>query len=175
MQYQISILAPTRGASFAQMEARITALKFQFSPLREGRRTASRISRITTSNFNSRPYARGVTAQFHPPGLIFTFQFSPLREGRRQHAANNSGQGSISILAPTRGASCQCIRSGFDIYFNSRPYARGVRCAACYAQRASPISILAPTRGASCPVAFWCAPEIFQFSPLREGRPFRIL
>ena len=80
----------------------------------------------------------------HPAG----FQFTPLREGR---------QDALIIAAPE-----------FD--FNSRPSARGDRLRGQKA-RGNYISIHAPPRGATPCLLSGGSQLIFQFTPLREGRP----
>ena len=107
----------------------------------------STILRGATTNFNSRPSARGDAAE----------------EARDAWNA-------ISIHAPPRGATsvfwhCALI----TYYFNSRPSARGdMRSENVLIPRS--ISIHAPPRGAT-----WSFPPsrdypTFQFTPLREGR-----
>ena len=98
--------------------------------------------------FNSRPSARGdqIAARASAFG---TFQFTPLREGRRGSQARR--------------------RLPFG-YFNSRPSARGddarLRWTTLYK-----ISIHAPPRGATMVFAIPRFAILFQFTPLREGRP----
>ena len=97
----ISIHAPPRGATSAS-ESSVHGYRFQFTPLREGRRgcqyacagcerfqfTPLREGRhsivllyLRQHNFNSRPSARGdANRLFHL--AIYKFQFTPLREGR---------------------------------------------------------------------------------------------
>ena len=121
--------------------------KFQFTPLREGRRSLTRRK-----------------------AAVPLFQFTPLREGR-PHPGARRFHFSISIHAPPRGATryevtdaasgefqFTPLREGRPnafstlsvlVYFNSRPSARG--------DGASSSS----TGGAA----------LFQFTPLREGRP----
>ena len=121
--------------------------KFQFTPLREGRRQVHH-HRRASEDFNSRPSARGdgfeVEVQhraFHfnsrpsargDAHSLFTkmhapqFQFTPLREGRRD----------------ARGQ--RHVRR----YFNSRPSARGDTPGTSALHR-RPISIHAPPRGAT--------------------------
>ena len=100
--------------------------KFQFTPLREGRQalqnayisvdaisihapprgaTSHTIStQERTSDFNSRPSARGDLDEAKRQGFPDTFQFTPLREGRL-------------VLAPNL--------CNLQLDFNSRPSARG--------------------------------------------------
>ena len=77
---KISIHAPPRGATRSSKVWR-SGLRFQFTPLREGRRVSSCLS-SSSVNFNSRPSARGDTV------------FQRLRFQRH-----------ISIHAPPRGAT----------------------------------------------------------------------
>ena len=77
------------------------------------------------------------------------FQFTPLREGRLFALLRSSAACLISIHAPARGATCRCDISGLGRpYFNSRPCERG-----------DPFSFFDHV-----------ACNIFQFTPLREGR-----
>ena len=124
--------------------------------------------------FNSRPSARGDLFQVFciPTEEIFqftplregrryfeeeraarsVFQFTPLREGRRAAMADISAIGKISIHAPPRGATATSRKSEqHGAYFNSRPSARGD----------------------NVPVGLRLTARIFQFTPLREGRPMR--
>ena len=79
------------------------------------------------------------------------FQFTPLREGRQQNLDWAYKSIKISIHAPPRGATKNRNREGAGVpNFNSRPSARGDLTEAEY------LSTIA-----------------FQFTPLREGRPFR--
>ena len=142
---------------------------FQFTPLREGRRWRGAPG-IARENFNSRPSARGDAG-----------------------AALLASRGKISIHAPPRGATIRIAsKNSFERYFNSRPSARGD---VPFVQPLQPsdISIHAPPRGAtwatgsvqaarhfnSRPSARGDAdanggiptPLVFQFTPLREGRP----
>ena len=75
---------------------------FQFTPLREGRRRRRSAGRVECY-FNSRPSARGDVSILALCANNVLFQFTPLREGRRINA------------------------NGFrhQLYFNSRPSARG--------------------------------------------------
>ena len=102
-----------------------TVKLFQFSPLREGRRRRDAPVDQLPANFNSRPCERGdlLVAQ-HLDGP--KFQFSPLREGRR----------------------LQHLHVHTALYFNSRPCERGDK----QWENGGKID------------------GLFQFSPLREGR-----
>ena len=120
--------------------------RFQFTPLREGRHYKA-FTQWAFSNFNSRPSARG------------DWRFEA--ETRTQ---------TISIHAPPRGATCAIILSGDNANFNSRPSARGDWISDFFV-RGDAISIHAPPRGATL-YAEGADPneDVFQFTPLREGR-----
>ena len=142
----ISIHAPPRGATPLLVTETRNREKFQFTPLREGRRYSGS-GRTTCCNFNSRPSARGdggctrnhlfqgisihapprgatCQALFNYPEILF--QFTPLREGRPH-------------------SSLHCV---MPFYFNSRPSARGDPVPAP-APAPVKISIHAPPRGAT--------------------------
>ena len=77
-----------------------------------------------------------------------TFQFTPLREGRRGTRRTSPGTADISIHAPPRGAT--------GVSFSCLLWLS--------------ISIHAPPRGATAGKRAGKATDIFQFTPLREGR-----
>ena len=163
----ISIHAPPRGATFVAFRQRLPC-KFQFTPLREGRR-------------------RNSSAATRPP----SFQFTPLREGRRllprwlrwdcYFNSRPSARGdsrprwiacgaSISIHAPPRGATWRTRRGRktMDISIHAPP--RGATNLRNGRKSRLMISIHAPPRGAT--FRRFCCAELkeFQFTPLREGR-----
>ena len=166
--------------------------EFQFTPLREGRPEGRACCRCTT-NFNSRPSARGDTSPADA-STAQSFQFTPLREGRRSGVAADVQERGISIHAPPRGATPSQRRLRLSsTNFNSRPSARGDARACAFAPPHNLISIHAPPRGAtrilqrstlsnfyfnSRPSARgdgdqwgnWVRKIKFQFTPLREGR-----
>ena len=102
-------------------------------------------------DFNSRPSARGdlpLCAVTRPTQI---FQFTPLREGRRRKERCRTSRFWISIHAPPRGATCWEHTTHFTPRdFNSRPSARGDR----------KIKVIDDPN------------ELFQFTPLREGRQY---
>ena len=166
----ISIHAPPRGATAAERDAGRSKI-FQFTPLREGRQLLQGSVR-QSHYFNSRPSARGdshdqalfpaeqdisihapprgATSYFDSvPHKATKFQFTPLREGRPSTNSIKDGTSAISIHAPPRGATHRhwyILRLHRD--FNSRPSARGDKV----------FRITSDAR------------DIFQFTPLREGR-----
>ena len=77
----------------------------------------------------------------------------------------------ISIHAPPRGATVSALVRPCGITnFNSRPSARGDRQAAAARRRPRHISIHAPPRGATSALQRSPSGQLFQFTPLREGR-----
>ena len=95
---------------------------------------------------------RGATASVSRPALPKIFQFTPLREGRQLHMQ-------LGRTAETN--------------FNSRPSARG-DCTCSWVEPPKQISIHAPPRGATLPTIWRGKPQVFQFTPLREGRRHRV-
>ena len=127
----------------------IRALIFQFTPLREGRRAACAPA-DALHHFNSRPCGRG--------------DLPPVHHGQREKR--------ISIHAPAGGATGDHdkTRLGQD-HFNSRPCGRG-DAQQSQPTAPKPISIHAPAGGATaCWYVELLADTLFQFTPLREGRP----
>ena len=124
-----------------------TAVLFQFTPLREGRRYTRATSWIQ-SNFNSRPSARGDAFGFSMLLTPYYFNSRPSARGDRE-AVQLCREENISIHAPPRGATWKLDRFSRSRY----------------------ISIHAPPRGATEPrrLADRVA-NAFQFTPLREGR-----
>ena len=182
---------PLREGRQTPLTQRRKPSKFQFTPLREGRRHSAG-GNGNLLHFNSRPSARGderfpvevkqplvisihapprgATSRLYGAGCVGAisihapprgatvlrattseteqFQFTPLREGRRAERVASAARGAISIHAPPRGATA---------YIRTTIWLRA-------------ISIHAPPRGATHELHNGNADEIFQFTPLREGR-----
>ena len=143
----ISIHAPARGATDFIANFRFTC-KFQFTPLREGRRSR-RLPRTDKKSISIHAPARGATVLDYYNGHRDVFQFTPLREGR---------------------LGCVFIQTSL-INFNSRPCERGDAAARQRATHCFLISIHAPARGATQQLRLAAVAPLFQFTPLREGRP----
>ena len=166
---------------------------FQFTPLREGRRRG--VPRLGELHyFNSRPSARGdrkIKTIDDPNNL---FQFTPLREGRRKRTNVHTQKSKISIHAPPRGATTIAKAVSSDILISIHAPPRGATWLHMTRKTKRIISIHAPPRGATCPRSGSCHNRryfnsrpsargdgcavgmvggitIFQFTPLREGRP----
>ena len=143
---------------------------FQFTPLREGRRSLlvhknaraaisihapprgatrpQRPLRRSTIRFQFTPLREGRRGKSTQDGTPLPFQFTPLREGRRAGRRGSRAR-PISIHAPPRGATSDEPRRHPEMpYFNSRPSARG-DCMIFSAVVYWYISIHAPPRGAT--------------------------
>ena len=190
----ISIHAPPRGAT---RHSRIAAQSyiFQFTPLREGRRIV-RFCCEKLKEFQFTPLREGRLdeGKIKPPAYYISIHAPP--RGATVHGVCWGYWNLISIHAPPRGATLwqSTVRHG-TIYFNSRPSARGDHAGRVHPRQTVHISIHAPPRGAtiagqtsppafpsnfnSRPSARGDAAEldglegliVFQFTPLREGRP----
>ena len=166
----ISIHAPPRGATRSGCACSVVGGIFQFTPLREGRRT-KRNGRDSPIHFNSRPSARGDgnRPKQYSSGQRISIHAPP--RGATHEASLMLANSFISIHAPPRGATTRpADGSRFAPYFNSRPSARGDQ-GIQLVRRGYDISIHAPPRGATQHgqrLGLYCA---FQFTPLREGRP----
>ena len=84
-----------------------TVMLFQFTPLREGRRSPSRTAVIAPKHFNSRPSARGDDAGLDT-GIIEGLYFNSRPSARGDTTAEKIMQErDISIHAPPRGATAK--------------------------------------------------------------------
>ena len=123
---------------------------FQFTPLREGRPVHA-LGREEAHLFQFTPLREGRLAKRGSIVEQFQFQFTPLREGRPWRNGNTYCRFGISIHAPPRGATLLCWYAEDDMF----------------------ISIHAPPRGATKEANGDGRMVVFQFTPLREGRPVR--
>ena len=120
---------------------------FQFTPLREGRQNRA-VRRSMRVVFQFTPLREGRRFHAHSKNTSLAFQFTPLREGRRLRNQRLTVPPRISIHAPPRGATMPNPSPTPRQHFNSRPSARGDLMARVF------------------------EPDgVFQFTPLREGRP----
>ena len=172
--------------------------QFQFTPLREGRLGWPRSTILIPSYFNSRPSARGdliPLLMFRRGAAHFNSRPSARGDGHILMGARER-QIDFNSRPSARGdAFCVAFRVA-STYFNSRPSARGDMmrhrlrlppsyfnsrpsargddgCGMCDGKGAC-ISIHAPPRGATeRGRLFGGEAVLFQFTPLREGRPCR--
>ena len=103
------------------------------------------------AHFNSRPSARGDLRTVRQPARNVYFNSRPSARGDVSHRPH-----------PRTG-----------LHFNSRPSARGDQRREVR-RSARRISIHAPPRGATCRREAGIASNLFQFTPLREGRRDRL-
>ena len=152
-----------------------------------------RVQSANTSNFNSRPSARGDHTGSLKAIAYISFQFTPLREGRHLTIDYVSGIIPISIHAPPRGAThtFTSIEPLTEISIHAPPRGATPKFRALYVRafisiHAPPrgategskwrwahscISIHAPPRGATLALTSAArTTRLFQFTPLREGR-----
>ena len=192
-QHYISIHAPPRGATWsivatipnryfnsrpsARGDKRGTmffcaAVRFQFTPLREGRRAChARLRRAERVHFNSRPSARGDGEQVLPRRFcrVISIHAPPRGATDAQHAARRAHD--ISIHAPPRGATFFPMRRPSSSAISIHAPPRGATSPDTTTGRDNHISIHAPPRGATCTTCGHVSSSRFQFTPLREGRP----
>ncbi len=120
------------------------------------------------SRFNPRPCARG-DSKLLLYGRLFPFQSTPLREGRlpwlQEYLATL-----VSIHAPARGATVDAIEVGALEVVSIHAPARGATSKEIIGLPYSLVSIHAPARGATEEVDAIVDLEMFQSTPLREGR-----
>ena len=188
----ISIHAPPRGAT-PKLPPSPPPMRFQFTPLREGRHEIIYGMRQNVFISIHAP-PRGATRAPARQAACTLFQFTPLREGRpRRHGTPHltradfnsrpSARGDnpdtttgrdnhISIHAPPRGATQSARRSCPACkHFNSRPSARGDRFHRPEEHHLS-ISIHAPPRGATgCQRPPWRGRQNFNSRPSARGDP----
>ena len=127
--------------------------KFQFTPLREGRRRL----------LDEQPGEK-------------TFQFTPLREGRRAASVRLQRRHRISIHAPPRGATVGSAASdaGSD-QFQFTPLREGRRSLLAAVEIRNRFQFTPLREGRRQSAAEIQVSVVFQFTPLREGRPERCL
>ena len=102
----ISIHAPPRGATADVVARRKQSQKFQFTPLREGRRHGFPSIRAS-ANFNSRPSARGDAAWCSALGDNGLISIHAPPRGATIALLRSLTREIISIHAPPRGATAQ--------------------------------------------------------------------
>ena len=183
---------PSARGDDAADKGGMLALQFQFTPLREGR-LAGGVDKISKNEisihapprgatspprwtpwpptyFNSRPSARGDSQQQRAPQPLRKFQFTPLREGRRRLSSADGSSDDISIHAPPRGATPHDRHLLHLMAISIHAPPRGATHHQGKRSNYSNISIHAPPRGATTPSIRKSPLELFQFTPLREGR-----
>ena len=122
-QQHISIHAPPRGATPIPSHAR-EVLRFQFTPLREGRPPAPS-PRRTRRSISIHAPPRGATCFGMALHSRFVFQFTPLREGRPDRPSPCSARPYFNSRPSARGDAPAAGAPPDAHDFNSRPSARG--------------------------------------------------
>ncbi len=122
---QISIHAPTQGATTPCKATAADNIEFQSTPLRKGR-LLSDDAVIAGGRFQSTPLRKGRLRCRQQSRQSDRFQSTPLRKGRLNEFVVDFVQNTISIHAPTQGATLHS-QDWRRVYrnFNPRPYARG--------------------------------------------------
>ena len=126
---------------------RWTTLRFQFTPLREGRRVRHALT-DDVGDISIHAPPRGATSFPEQARLLFHFNSRPSARGDASHDANQRNA-VISIHAPPRGATSFRSSCGSIVQFQFTPLREGRR------QRHHRVAHAGQ----------------FQFTPLREGRP----
>ena len=147
MQTYISIHAPPRGATGDEAEPSPEVIISIHAPPRGATNRAER-RKAARDIFQFTPLREGRQCMAYGVSASAAFQFTPLREGRRRRSLQSGSKTNFNSRPSARG---DCNMAGIntpDDNFNSRPSARGDAC---------------EDREAG-----WR--EIFQFTPLREGR-----
>ena len=146
--YEISIPAPARGATTRSVSCSGSRADFNSRPCERGD-DMYKVRKPSIVQFQFPPLREGRLSikRLRKKGHIF--QFPPLREGRPWFHFLSICTPSISIPAPARGATGrEKPRNGCGCNFNSRPCERG-----------------------DALTQYKQARNLFQFPPLREGRP----
>ena len=168
---QISIHAPPRGATtWRSIYADVTP--FQFTPLREGRpKAVCHAESLGRISIHAPP--RGATSRSRHQNCSAHFNSRPSARGDRLDRRRRLGFSYFNSRPSARGDNSLSIPAPCRQYFNSRPSARGDS----YKRRKAMseiISIHAPPRGATLMETHKGNHYVlFQFTPLREGRPRR--
>ena len=161
---------PLREGRQEATEEQLKLFQFQFTPLREGR-PVLRHSACKRRSISIHAPPRGATASERYKLISKPFQFTPLREGRPD-ARHDVGHLLAFQFTPLReGRLLSPLPKGLLHNFNSRPSARGDARLVEKRIHEGQISIHAPPRGATLDGVHRVLILLFQFTPLREGRP----
>ena len=113
---------------------------------------------------------RGATDRRNPQAAQEVFQFTPLREGRRIDAESCIVARRFQFTPLREGRQFSASRPTRGTYFNSRPSARGDFD--CVRRRGKPQHFNSRPSARGDPSSRApCRRLLFQFTPLREGRP----
>ena len=142
---------------------------FQFTPLREGRPDAVITSaRVHAISIHAPP--RGATNFSRENIANLLFQFTPLREGRPASASSACARTHNFNSRPSARGDGDEAEPSPEVIISIHAPPRGATQSRSPRHPLRPISIHAPPRGATVAGTQEDAEEIFQFTPLREGR-----
>ena len=145
----ISIHAPPRGATSSGIVAVGCTSNFNSRPSARGD-ALENVFHTSHRNFNSRPSARGDANLTVGSSADYTFQFTPLREGRHLFVRFLDFLPDISIHAPPRGATSDTQPfAAVPEVFQFTPLREGRQACICFKPNRLSISIHAPPRGAT--------------------------
>ena len=146
---EISIHAPTRGATHGVMAGAAQVEDFNSRPYARGDKVCL-CQRTVLLYFNSRPYARG-DAGYKAKGKAgqIKFQFTPLREGRLSAMDVPAIPCKFQFTPLREGRPVYALALDFQPRFQFTPLREGRRASSAYSYLGRPQ---------------------FQFTPLREGR-----
>ena len=144
---------------------------FQFTPLREGRLALHDCDHKIFHEFQFTPLREGrhICQEYADKHNIF--QFTPLREGRQRAIMALTVWQYFNSRPCGRGDACPRNQKYALPNFNSRPCGRGDGSLREVAAMGHNISIHAPAGGATKASNVKFCKLLFQFTPLREGRP----
>ena len=166
----VSIHAPAWGATALPTQRAASAIEFQSTPPRGGRRPIARCWTTSTSCFNPRPRVGGDRGAAERSGWIVSihapawgatvdasashadwFQSTPPRGGRRSSHRRSPRSAGVSIHAPAWGAtsSRQVGARRMRACFNPRPRVGGDAAWLSSLDRQTDVSIHAPAWGAT--------------------------
>ena len=192
-RFNISIHAPAGGATWDSLGAGIAEGLFQFTPLREGRRAACAPA-DALHHFNSRPCGRGdlppvhhgqreKRISIHAPAGGATGDHDKTRLGQDHFNSRPCGRGDAQQSQPTapKPISIHAPAGGATDLTPFEPIVKliSIHAPAGGATRSGPHGP-APAdnfnsrpcgRGDSMPTLEFHFRYLFQFTPLREGRP----
>ena len=144
---QVSIHAPTRGATAIRSTWTAKDSCFNPRPYERGDIVVER--GYISQEFQSTPLREGRPFSESSQSSSKAFQSTPLREGRLERADDDHVQATVSIHAPTRGATDGRWSSWQRPLVSIHAPTRGATTCAHRGNRRDAVSIHAPTRGAT--------------------------
>ena len=167
----ISIHAPARGATANYLLEPLDKLIFQFTPLREGRPCPGGTHKITPKHFNSRPCERGDEKLREKNKHLGYFNSRPCERGDVDRMLSTINNANFNSRPCERGDLGRLRRAEPPSYFNSRPCERGDGILGVLQSNQIYFNSRPCERGDALQSCFFPCLWLFQFTPLREGRP----